>query len=182
MRAALIGLVGHARHGKNTVAKFIAGAARGKRTVEMAFADAVREECRDIYGWNGVKDEAGRTLLQEHGMKRRRLDPDYWLKKTFERLDECPADIVVITDVRFRNEADEVVARGGELWRVVRFDDNGDIFDGGMTPEQRGHPSETELDGYSCRVCITNTSLASLRRGVRRALRFSGVGKVGSCG
>ena len=168
----LVGLVGRAGYGKNTVATLIRKTFEPIRltVAEVAFADGVREECRVLYGWNGLKDDAGRTLLQNHGMSRRSLDADYWVKQTFRRIDSLTTDVVVITDVRFRNEAAAISARGGEIWRVARFDANGDLYHGNLTPEQRAHVSETEMDGYPCDRCVVNVDLVSLRRNVREQL------------
>lgn len=53
---------------------------------------------------------------------------------------------VVVTDVRFRNEADAIVAGGGYVWRVERP---------GVGPAN-DHISEHDLDGYGFDAYVTN--------------------------
>src|SRR5579883_3181143 len=72
----LIGLSGKPQAGKDTTAEYLVRRYGFRR---LAFADRLREECRDLFHWNGVKDAAGRALLQRHGEARRREDPDYWI-------------------------------------------------------------------------------------------------------
>jgi hypothetical protein len=52
----------------------------------------------------------------------------------------------IITDVRFKNEAEAIVRRGGVLIRVNRPSDQTD-----------NHPSETDLDSYNFGYVLNNT-------------------------
>jgi hypothetical protein len=90
-----------------------------------------------------VKDEDGkpRTLLQWWGTDYRRAqDPNYWVKRLQETLDRDNPEIALITDVRFRNEADTIHKMGGFLVKVTRT----------TKPDVKvpAHPSEQDLDGY----------------------------------
>ena len=83
-----------------------------------------------------------RTLLQWWGTDYRRAqDPDYWVKRMFETLDREQPDMALITDVRFRNEADAIHKAGGYLVKVTRI--------GKPDVNVPQHPSETNLDGYA---------------------------------
>lgn len=77
---------------------------------------------------------------------RRAQDPDYWVKKA---LDSIPVgtNLAIFTDVRFKNEAEAIKAKGGHLIEVVRLNQDGSRFYSDDRP--RDHASETELDGYN---------------------------------
>lgn len=85
--------------------------------LRYSFGDEVRAEVSfPIWDWYGIDiwdmsiqdKEFTRPYLIAHGMARRAKDPDYWVKKTLnrirERLLEFPKTIPVITDARFANE------------------------------------------------------------------------------
>jgi hypothetical protein len=65
-----------------------------------------------------------RFVLQRWGTDYRRTqNPDYWVHKFDEQLraDVCKsAELVVVTDVRFVNEAEMLRNHGAEIWRIVR--------------------------------------------------------------
>lgn len=79
-----------------------------------------------------------RWLLQNIGTDcfRKLIHPDVWVISTFADYDESKN--VVITDVRFKNEADAIKKRGGIVIRIKRPTDDYSIT----------HPSETALDDY----------------------------------
>lgn len=86
-----------------------------------------------------------RRLLQRYGMGVRQIDPTFWVRQTMDRSRQTPGP-VVITDVRFHNEAVAVRQHGGVLVRIYRpsqsdFDD---------------HVSETELDTYAADYSVMN--------------------------
>ena len=58
-----------AQHGKDTAAKLIKEnlEKKGQRVLITHYADLLKFICVKYFGWNEVKDEAGRTLLQYLG-------------------------------------------------------------------------------------------------------------------
>jgi hypothetical protein len=79
-----------------------------------------------------------RALLQWWGTEYRRAqDPDYWVKRTAERISQDSADVAVISDLRFFNEFEYVKANG----YAVRIDRPGFEIDDGQH-----HISEVTLD------------------------------------
>jgi hypothetical protein len=59
----------------------------------------------------------------------------------------------IITDVRFKNEAEKIKELGGQLWRVKRV---------GFGPVN-DHVSESELDGYKVsQIFVNNGTLEDL--------------------
>lgn len=78
-----------------------------------------------------------RQLMQLWGTEYRRAEnPNYWLDKTREKIKTLDG-LVLVDDVRYRNEADMIREMGGEVVRVERP---------GL-PES-DHISETALDDY----------------------------------
>src|SRR5665213_1086744 len=77
---------------------------------------------------------------------RRAQDLDYWVKRAFESI-PAGTNIAVITDVRFKNEAAAIKAKGGHLIEVVRLNQDGARYYSEDRPKD--HESETELDSYN---------------------------------
>lgn len=161
----LIGLSGKALAGKDTTAMMLSNLIKDRPVVRIAFADALKNECLALHGWNGQKDDAGRTLLQRVGVARREENPNYWVDRAMARVTD-PETLYVFTDVRFPNEADAIRANGGRMWRIERINEDGSPFDNGMTLEQKAHVSETALDDYACDDYLFNDTLARLGRQV----------------
>lgn len=111
----LIGLVGYAGVGKDTVGSILVEDHGYQR---VAFADALKDIARAI-GWNGQKDAAGRGLLQALGMAcREHLYSGVWIDRAFRDVDfDKPT---VITDVRLHNEIAAVELKGGAIIEVTR--------------------------------------------------------------
>jgi hypothetical protein len=143
------------------------------------------------YGWEHIKDvhPEARRFLQRLGDGVRQFDPDFWLRAGMDAAEsqregyslhpvirqalvdsgnDAPADRdprpVVITDVRYPNEADAIRAAGGALIRIVRPGaDDGDT-----------HASETALDDYADDITIVNQfDLDTLREEARTVARIT---------
>lgn len=81
------------------------------------------------------------TYQQIVGMSMRRdIDPDVWIKSVL-----CDTSYKLITDVRFKNEADAILKQGGLLIRIER-DPKLRLTEG--DPRDQTHPSEVDLDDY----------------------------------
>lgn len=134
----LVGLAGYAGSGKDTAADVLVELGWER----VAFAGPLKELAARI-GWDGVKDEHGRRLLQDLGVGCRDvLGADVWVDALLARL---PARAVV-TDVRFPNEVDAIHDHGGLVVRVVRA---------GVVPVN-GHVSETALDDLDLPVVVND--------------------------
>lgn len=136
MTSELIGIAGLARSGKSTAAQVLVEAFG---YTSLPLADKVRQaayalnplvadrvslqQVVDHYGWEGVKGSAYagevRRLLQRMGTEvgRELLGEDIWIDQV-----QLDAGRVVIPDVRFINEAQWVLSRGGTLWFIDRPD------------------------------------------------------------
>lgn len=180
----IIGLSGKARHGKDSAFEFINEVLTplGYDVRRIGFADAVKTEATE-QGWNGVKDEAGRSLLQRIGAARREENPNYWIDRTMEKIhaefmhrtrNDGPI-LFVITDVRYPNEFENIMTEGGLVWRIERRNPlTHGTFNNGLTEEQKAHPSETSLDDARFQWFISAEDLSELGYMVLRGLEQFG--------
>ncbi|WP_205064306.1 hypothetical protein [Streptomyces sp. OspMP-M43] len=106
------------------------------------------------YGWDRAKyshPEVRRTL-QNLGESVRTADPDFWLRMALDKV--ATADRwslpVVVSDVRYANEADALRCAGALMVRIER---PGATAGG----EAARHVSELDLDAYPADVTIPNT-------------------------
>ena len=106
------------------------------------FAEALYAECREIHGM--TKKDA--PLLQRVGSERRAENENYWVDKVFAQIDKVNPAVAVITDLRYRNEAAAVKARGGYTIQVSRLNPDGTPYVADDRPAN--HPSEIDLDNY----------------------------------
>jgi hypothetical protein len=149
----LIGLMGRAGTGKDTVRSILEQdfGAEG-----IAFADPIRSMLGALLSEHGFSTEwmyqrekkeqpipglgfSYRHLVQTLGTEwGRSVDPDFWLRIATARVSALTASgatIIVVSDVRFPNEADWIKQQGGELWGIVRD----------MAEPVRDHESEREV-------------------------------------
>lgn len=124
----LIGITGRAGAGKDTVGRILCDYVC---FVRISFADPIRAMIQSLgidctnrdtkekpVPWIG---RSPRYLMQTLGTEwgRNLVDPEIWIKAAARRIDTMGADIVV-TDVRFDNEAKMIQDRGGLIWQVIR--------------------------------------------------------------
>jgi hypothetical protein len=156
-----IGLVGYSQSGKDTVADILV---KNYGYTRVAFADKIREflyglnpmvacsptgylqDLVNLVGWDAAKQEPQvRRLLQDLGNSARKtIDENVWVTLALGNIDVNQR--VVITDVRFENEAMMIKLMGGQLWRVKRV---------GVGPVN-DHVSESELEGYKVNQIFVN--------------------------
>jgi hypothetical protein len=108
----------------------------------ISFAEELYDVCRIEYGMT-TKDA---PLLQRVGAERREDDPEHWIKLAFAKI-YSTSHIVLISDVRYKNEADVIRRRGGFLVNVQRLNEDGAPFIDPSRPAD--HPSEVDLDDYN---------------------------------
>lgn len=161
-------LSGQARHGKDTAGGYFKNEldAKGYKSVIVHYADLLKHICSTFFGWNGEKDEAGRSLLQRVGTDCVRAQhPNYWVDFIISLSTMFPEeyDYIIIPDTRFPNEISRIREAGFRVAhvRVVRKD-----FENELTLEQRSHASETALDKMEPDYWLYNRSLEFLRKDV----------------
>jgi hypothetical protein len=160
-KTVVLGLGHKARHGKDTVAAMLVPVleAAGFRARRYSFASALYDHCRTQHGMT-TKDAA---LLQRVGVEARERDVLTWVRAVAWKIaDEAP-DIAIVTDVRFRNEADLVRGTYRGLTCRVRRTVHGLPF---IDPARdASHVSETDLDGYAWDRAIDNAGAIEDLRG-----------------
>jgi hypothetical protein len=107
---------------------------------ELAFCNAIKVNSKISLKWDDGKahhhELTGREYLQYYGTEAHRqvFSDDFWINMVLGP--ERPGvDILVITDVRFPNEAEAIREEGGEVWTIHRWEETGDT-----------HASEQDLD------------------------------------
>lgn len=92
------------------------------------------------------KTDITRVLLQLYGTEiaRRRFDDKFWVKKTAKRLNDIETDVVVVTDVRFPNEIDDMFSMLDDC-EVIPIRINRNMEQMQMIKQ---HASELALDDY----------------------------------
>jgi len=134
----IVGFAGYAGAGKDTLANAIERyAARfvNSNTAKIAFADPMRDMLlalgvpREYMVERALKEvlipgfgRSYRQLAQTLGTEWGRVchGEDFWVNAAANRVDKSGAELVLMTDVRFPNEADYLRRRGGYLVRVNR--------------------------------------------------------------
>ena len=111
----IVAFTGYAGSGKDAAAAVLVD----EGWQRVAFADPLKDVALAI-GWDGKKDKAGRQMLQNLGASVRAVvDENAWVRAA-ERLIEAADGNVVVSDVRYENEAEMIRRLGGSVYRVVR--------------------------------------------------------------
>lgn len=159
----LIGFVGRRRSGKDTAAQTLIQ----DGFIALKFADILKAMLRTFFDYVGedpalverfIEGDLKETPLTFFGGKSTRyamqtlgtewgrdlIWQNLWVAATLARAKTL--ENVVISDVRFPNEADAIHAVGGKLIRIFR----------GSQTVTDTHPSETLIDGIDADYEITN--------------------------
>lgn len=156
MRIILIS--GTAGSGKDTVGGILQEnfEADGYKVLVTHFADLVKYVSANFCGWNGVKDIAGRSVLQKVGTDIvRKWNEDYWVDFLIDMLSLFGHryDYVLIPDARFPNEVSKIKEKWPDTihLRVERAK-----FKTHLTDEQLRHESETALTSVMPDIWVHN--------------------------
>ena len=126
----IIGVCGAKRAGKDTFYQLLLE--EGHDVRRMAFADAIKEDLAGLPGLVGASKEQARELYQVYGCLARDMHGDrYWINRLENELhdedyDRLTRTTIVITDVRFTNEAQWIKDHGGSIVIVERGSANDD--------------------------------------------------------
>ena len=149
-KPTIITVSGKARHGKDTFSNLLKDklTQKGKRVLRIAYAEYMKYIATQYLGWDGRKNEAGRTLLQQLGTEKvRSKQPDFWVDNVIRLVNVLRSDFdyVIVSDCRYPNEIERWKDEGYEVI-PVHVDRPG--FESELTEEQKNHISETALDGH----------------------------------
>lgn len=150
------------RAGKDTAVKFAMAHLAFTRPAlivkRVSFADKLKNVAHQLYGWAGLREggyyedhpEAKETALPalldlgaisprdiyiHVGQAMRSICAETWIKSAFTGLQH--ADVILVSDCRFPNEAEHILELSGKVFNIVRPD-----------APPLDDPSETALDGY----------------------------------
>ena len=119
---------------------------------------------RELPGWKMTVGELHQRLGTETV---RNVHPEAWIFSLFRRLDT--ASVVVITDVRFPNEAEAIRKRRGVIIHVVRGEGHASRYLGGRDPAHLSERAFTADDPADL-VIRNEGTLKDLRENVLRAV------------
>ena len=172
----IIGICGKARSGKDTVSSKITMLLLGKPFYPFNFANNLKRCCAiitntPISNWykQNLKNEylpspfdewTYRSFMQQFGTNacRNILDDDIWINSMFAGIDK---ENIIISDVRFINEAAAIKDRGGIIIKVQRD-----------CVENMNHQSETEIDDICPDYILDNNyDFEHLNEGIKLILK-----------
>lgn len=177
----IITISGKARHGKDLTAKLLKQRfeAEGKKVFIVHYGDYVKYVCKEYFGWDGNKDEKGRTILQRIGTDVVRAKNENFWVETVERLINVfkdDFDYFIIPDTRFQNEVEYMKEKGYEVVSVKIERLN---FESDLTEEQKNHASETALDDYKFDVYFKcESGIDNVEKAVEKFVQEELNGKV----
>lgn len=159
---SIIGLVGRSRVGKDTVAGFFADTHQARK-----LARPIKDACKVLYGWTDLEVEgpAKEEIDLRWGLTPRAAmvhltdalrsfhGSGFFTRQLFDTWDGTH---MIISDVRYSRDVEEIHARGGVTIKISR--DTGP-----------GHEFEDEIDKLQTTYEITNNgTLDGLRRQIDR--------------
>lgn len=170
-KQTIITISGKARHGKDTSAKIIKKILeeKGKRPLKINYADFLKYLAAQYLNWDGKKDAAGRTILQQLGNEKVHRFPTFWVDTAINiaKLFEDDYDYVIIADSRFPHDITRWIDEG---YKIVPIHVERLNFDNGLTAAQKKHPSETALDNFNFAIKIRINTLRQLEAELRRKI------------
>jgi len=163
----IIGLIGKKNSGKDTFADQLCSIYDFEK---YSFAKPLKKVCRELFlldekqvndpilkekidiRWN----KSPRQLLQLIGtdIVRKYIDENFWIKHFNFYIDKNEHKNIIVSDVRFINELNEIKNKNGILIKINRNEINKNLND--------NHISETELDNYNEYDFIINNNFNSL--------------------
>jgi len=144
----LIGISGKAQSGKDTLGKFLCDE---YHCMHYYFAKPLKEGAKVMFNLTDDQIANKEVPIEPWGISPRKIyqvlgtevgrgiDPAIWIKNAEMFIKKNPGFTVVITDVRFDNEATFIRNRGGFVINIVREQndivENRHSSEGGLTPD-----------------------------------------------
>lgn len=144
----IVGLVGFASSGKDTVAEYLA---KEHGFTTIAFADSIKDCLATIFCWDRemlegktkesrkwreevdnwwadklcIPQFSPRWAMTNFGtdLMRRHFNPDIWIINTLRRLEDRADENIVLRDCRFPNEIEALRSMGARIFNVRRGED-----------------------------------------------------------
>lgn len=129
----VLGITGYARHGKDTLARYLIETVAGAE--RFAFSDLLAARAR----LEGRMDRRDPGVLQNE-----RVDRDYLLRAMYRWIEDRAPVLAIVTGVRKADEMQMIRDMGGEVIRVVRTED-GVLYE--AHDRDNGHAIEQDISG-----------------------------------
>jgi len=144
---SIILISGKAEHGKDSVAEMLKNKLDEKVFI-LHFGDYVKDLALRL-GWNGKKDEEGRSFLTELGNKFREKKSDFWINPVVDLISmlKDEYDIFVVPDTRYLNEI-HIPSRLFWNYKIITLRVERLNYTSSLTEEQKNNISENELNNY----------------------------------
>lgn len=144
-----IAISGPLRSGKDTLAAALMN--QNKKYVRVAFADELKKIACELTRDNMFNEQTKikhRPFLIALGQAMRQYDGLFWVRKAQPLIFELIQNhkLPIITDLRFKNEAEELRSMGFLLIRLECSEE--ELIIRGWTPNFKQDPSEAELNNY----------------------------------
>lgn len=129
MKPRIIGLLGRAGRGKDTVAAYIIS--KHPEYINVKFAKIIKEMCCILFDWDMGQIEGAQKNTRDSrwnlspreamvfitGVFREKMGADFFSKRIFEKhLD----DYIIITDLRYEPDVQEIKKRGGIIIKILK--------------------------------------------------------------
>lgn len=162
-------MCGKAKHGKDTFSAYLKKVydENGKSVIITQLSKYIKYYAREMTGWDLSEETKPRELLQQLGTNviREYLNKDdLFISRMIDDIDvfSCFYDAIIISDVRLKKEIIDLRKKFPNLISIHIFRPD---FDNGLTPEQKKHKTEIDLDDFNdFDIEITNTTLDNLEK------------------
>lgn len=166
----VIGIAGRIGSGKDYLARHLKSVYFSDAVI-ISFADQLKLSCildenpknqqetQEIYNnYFDLKPQEIRQKIQEFGCSLREDNEHIWVNMLYTQLliyTSRGIDTIIISDVRFPNEASFIKSIGGMLIKVVAPSRNS-LATQHLTEESKNHLSESFVESMDCDVIINN--------------------------
>ena len=152
-------MCGKAKHGKDTFSAYLKDVyeKNEKKVIVTQLSKYIKYYAREMTGWDLSEQQLGTGVIREYLKKE-----DLFINRMIEDIEvfSCFYDAIIISDVRLKKEINDLRKVFPDL---ICVHVNRPNFDNGLTPEQKNHRTEIDLDDFTdFDVEIENTTLELL--------------------
>ena len=166
-------MCGKAKHGKDTFSAYLKETyeKNNKKVIVTQLSKYIKYYAREMTGWDLSEETKPRELLQQLGTKviREYLNKeDLFISRMIEDIDvfSCFYDAIIISDVRLKKE---IIDLRKSFPNLICIHIERPDFDNGLTPEQKMHKTEIDLDDFTdYNINIVNTTLDNLQESAEK--------------
>ena len=170
MRIFLV--AGKAGSGKGEVAKLIKEyyIYKLEKCVITEYSKYLKNFAKELTDWDGNSNTKPRAYLQELGDKIRNIDSKYFINNMLDdlRIYETLTDNVVISDVRFPDEIEDIKLNYDKVYAICV---ENQFSQSNLSIEEQSHITETALEDYAeFDYILANDDISTLKEKVFKYL------------